>query len=229
MKPLKFLFTVSSLSIVLMMTACMTWAAQDQQTQQRKQLPTLAEHNAFQAAQKEKDVQAKLKLLGDFVIQYPESVLVSDIYREYYLTYFSMNDYPQTIGYVDKFLAVGDNIDIRTRLETLVTRASAFSLNCHDSSFQTPAAYAGAESAAAQGLQTLSEWQKPEAIPQEQFSAQKKGLEIIFASVKEIAEAGLAGKNLGSCVDAPGLNGADRFNHMINEIKGEESQSPRVR
>jgi hypothetical protein len=140
MKPLKFLFTVSSLSIVLMMTASMTWEAQDQQTQQRKQLPTLAEHNAFQAAQKEKDVQARLKLLGDFVIQYPESVLVSDIYREYYVTYFSMNDYPQTIGYVDTFLAVGDNIDIRTRLETLVTRASAFSLNCHDSSFQTPAA-----------------------------------------------------------------------------------------
>lgn len=221
----------------------MLWAAQDQQPQQRKQLPTLAEHNDFQSAQKEKDTQAKLSLLGDFVIKYPESVLVADIYREYYLTYFSMDDYPQAIEYVDKFLVRGDNINIRTRLESLVTRASAFSLICHDSSFQTPAAYLSAQSAAVQGLQTLSQWQKPEAIPEEQFSAQKKGLELIFASVAETAESGLKGEKVDSCMDAKRLNDKGQFDprmrltdkqraqfdRMINEIKGEEIQSPRVR
>jgi len=47
---------------------------------------TLAEYNAEEAAVKEQNPQNKIKLLDDFVKQYPNSTLMPYIYRAYYLT-----------------------------------------------------------------------------------------------------------------------------------------------
>jgi hypothetical protein len=81
------------------------------QEQQQKQLDTSAEYNAYQAAHDENDAQAKIKLLDDFEAKYPDSALLPQIYRDYYLTYFSMRTYPQVIDYADKLVALGDKVD----------------------------------------------------------------------------------------------------------------------
>jgi hypothetical protein len=114
--------------------ACNTaWAVP--QGQQQNPPYTSAEYTTFQAADEEKNSQAKIKLLDDFSIKYPDSTLVPEIYRDYFLTYFSMKNYRQTVEYADKFLAVGNKTDAGDRLEALMTRAQAFFADSSDAVF----------------------------------------------------------------------------------------------
>ena len=46
-----------------------------QAAQEQKPSYTIPEYNAFQAAQNEKDLAAKIKLLDDFVAKFPNSTL----------------------------------------------------------------------------------------------------------------------------------------------------------
>ncbi len=102
-----------------------TWAAP--QDAAAKPAYTLAEYNAYQAAHAEKDPQAKIKALDDFVSKYPMSALFAlRLSRLHYLSYYQLKNYPQTLDYVDKLLALGDKIDLGTRLESLVARAQAY-------------------------------------------------------------------------------------------------------
>ena len=61
-----------------------------QAAQQAGQQPayTIPEYNAFQAANSEKDPQAKIKLLDDFVSKFPNSTLLQYVYQLYYQAYF---------------------------------------------------------------------------------------------------------------------------------------------
>jgi hypothetical protein len=89
----------SFLGTVLAMAVGTAWAVpQDQQ----------AERDAYQAAHDEKDPQAKIKQLDEFTAKYPDSALMADVYQDYYLTYFSMMKYVQSVTYADKFLSFGD-------------------------------------------------------------------------------------------------------------------------
>jgi hypothetical protein len=60
-----------------------------------------------------------------------------------------------------------------------------------DKALQTPESYTKAKDAAAQGLQTLNQWQKPQNMADDQFANNKKGLAVLFNSVAGIAESGL--------------------------------------
>ena len=105
----------------------LTWAVPQQQAaqaQQQKPNYTLAEYNAYQAAHNEKDPQMKLKDLDDFVMKFPGSALLMYIYGDYESTYFALKNYPKTIEYADKLLAL-PNVDLGTRLQTLGYRAQA--------------------------------------------------------------------------------------------------------
>jgi len=168
--------------------AAATWAAP--QEQQQKPNYTLAEYNAYMDAHNEKDPQAKLKKLDDFVMKFPGSALMLYIYGDYDATYYSLKNYPKTIEYVDKLLAL-PMVDIGTRLQTLGYRAQASLYGSGEKELQTPEAYTKAKDAAVQGLQTVSQWQKPQNMTDEQFANNKKVLGVLFNSVAGIAESGL--------------------------------------
>jgi tetratricopeptide (TPR) repeat protein len=171
--------------------AAATWAApQEQQQQQAKPNYTLAEYNAYQAAHNEKDPQMKLKDLDDFVMKFPGSALMMYIYGDYYTTYYAQKNYPKTIEYVDKLLAL-PMVDLGTKLQSLGYRAQAMLYGSGDKALQTPESYTKAKDAAAQGLQTLNQWQKPQNMTDDQFTNNKKGLGVLFNSVAGIAESGL--------------------------------------
>ena len=142
---------------------------------QAKPSYTLPEYNAFQAATNEKDPQARIKALDDFVAKYPMaeiSDLLQFTYKDYYPDYFAQKNYPQT-DYVDKLLALGDKI-AAVRLKALVARAKAFYAGSADKALQTPEQLTKAKDAATQGLATLSAYQKPANMTDEQFAQQKK-------------------------------------------------------
>jgi hypothetical protein len=209
------------------------------QDQQQNQLDTSAEYNAYQAAHNENDAQTKIKLLDNFATKYPDSGLRLQIYRDYYLTYFSMRNYPPVIDYADKLVALGDKVDVDSRILALVSREVAYSASCSDPALRTPEAYAKARDAGRQGLQMFGQWQKPENLTDEQFAAEKKSFEIILHDVAGMAESGLAGSAVNCMVPTPNPNSTsspartpyDRsnFDRMINDIKEQERQSPRVR
>lgn len=191
MKPACKWVSVAFIAAALVISAAaVTWAAPQEQQQQQKPNYTLAEYNAYMDAHNEKDPQAKIKKLDDFVMKFPGSALMLYIYGDYDATYFSLKNYPKTIEYADKLLAL-PMVDIGTRLQTLGYRAQASLYGSGEKELQTPEAYTKAKDAAAQGLQTLSQWQKPQNMSDEQFANNKKVLGVLFNSVAGIAESGL--------------------------------------
>ena len=174
--------------------AATIWAAPQEQQQQAKPNYTLAEYNAYQAAHNEKDPQMKIKALDDFVMKYPGSALSFYAYGDYFQTYYGLKNYPKTIEYVDKLLALPDAAkpeQIGTRLQALGYRAQAMLYGSSTPDLQKSEAYTKAKDASAQGLQTVSQWQKPANMSDEQYATTKKGMGVLFNSVAGIAESGL--------------------------------------
>src|SRR5580700_3889353 len=90
--------------------------AQDQSQSAGKTTYTIPEYNAFQAANAEKDPQARLKLLDDFVTKFPNSTLLQYVDQLYIKTYTELKNYPKAIEYADKLVALGDKADATQRL-----------------------------------------------------------------------------------------------------------------
>ena len=166
-------------------------AAQDQS----KPAYTLAEYNAYQAADKEQNPQQKIKLLDDFVKTYQTSTLLPYVYRAYYTTYMNLKNYAQAIEYADRMIALGDKIDTNGKLEAYYTRAQAFYLGVSSKDFQTPDASTKARDACLAGLKVLDELKKPDNVDQGQFDQQKKGVNILFNACSAIASTNLKDYN----------------------------------
>jgi tetratricopeptide (TPR) repeat protein len=193
MKPAWKWVSVAFIAAWVIGAAATTWAAPQDQQQQKPNY-TLAEYNAYQAAHNEKDPQMRLKALDDFSMKFPGSALMLYIDGDYYRTYYALKNYPKTIEYVDKILALPDLAkpeQIGTKLEALGYRAQAMLYGSGEKDLQTPEAYTKAKEASAQGLQILSQWQKPQGQTDEQFATTKKGLGVLFNSVAGIAQSGL--------------------------------------
>ena len=170
-------------------------------SQDRKDTPyTAKEHAAFLAADLEKNPQIKIELLDEFSAQYPDSTLLSEVVRDYYLTFFKMKNYPRTIEYVDKYLSPKNVIDQGDRLEALQTRAQAFLAGCSDPAFQTPESYTAARSAAVEGLRSVA--RMPIGDIQGAVSGglpAREHEEALFFTVARIASSGLKGNKDGAC------------------------------
>ncbi len=184
--------------------AAVAWSAtpQAQAPAQAKPSYTLPEYNAFQAANNEKDHQARIKALDEFVAKYPMAEiadLLQFVYTDYYVDYYALKNYPQTLVYVDKLLALGDKV-APVRLQALVARATAFYAGSGDKALQTPEQLTKARDAAEEGLKTLAAYQKPANATDEQFAQQKKTVGILFNSVAGIADSGL--KDYKGAVDS---------------------------
>ena len=214
------------LTVVLSMAGGVAWTAQQDQQQN---LPSSAEYNSYQTAHDEKDAQAKIKLLDDFVVKYPDSVLALYVYQDYYLAYFSVKNFPQVAAYADKLLALGDKADVYSRLLAVETREIAYSVGCGDGAFQTPAASVKARDAAVQGLQMLNQWQQPANLTSEQFAAAKTIFGIILKSAAVGAESRLKGETV-VCYQARPDPWPDpgRFDRIIDQLLSEQRQAPRV-
>lgn len=165
------------------------WAAP--QDAQQKPAYTLAEYNAYKAADAEQNPQAKIKLLDDFVKQYPNSTLMPYIYRDYYLTDYALKNFAGTIEYADRQTALGDKIDTQGRLEAQVARAQAYYVGSGDKALQTPDVQTKARDAAAQGLKTLDDWKKPDAMAADQYEQQKKGYKVLFNTIAAMTSMSL--------------------------------------
>ena len=72
---------------------------------------TMAEYNAYTAAQATKDPTQQIKQLDDFVSKYPNSALLIYVYPLYYNAYSQLKNFPKVIEYADKLLALGDKIE----------------------------------------------------------------------------------------------------------------------
>ena len=155
---------------------------------------TIPEYNAFQAANAEKDPQAQVKQLDDFVSKFPSSSLMPYVYTLYYQAYFKQKNYPKTIEYADKLVALGDKADLGARLQAIQARVQAFSAM----QFDAKAADANDQlmkerDAALQGAKLLQQLPKPanSTMTDAQFADQKKPGVAFFSSA-----AGAAGFQL---------------------------------
>ncbi len=191
--------------LLMLLSLCLSTrpaVAQSQQSQQQEKQPdyTVAEYNAYQAAAKETNPQQRLALLDDFAAKYPNSSLLRYIYVLYYQTYAQLKNYPKTLAYIDKLLALGDKIDAETRLQALYQRAANYYLGQTDKALTTPEQLTAARDAAQRGLKALETWQKPKELTDDQFNQQKKSASILFNSIIGITDMQL--KDYKAAVEA---------------------------
>ena len=88
---------------------------------------TMAEYNAYTAAQATKDPTQQIKQLDDFVSKYPNSALLIYVYPLYYNAYSQLKNFPKVIEYADKLLALGDKIEPPVKYQAYYARAFAYS------------------------------------------------------------------------------------------------------
>jgi tetratricopeptide (TPR) repeat protein len=146
---------------------------------------TIPEYNAFQAANSEKDPQAKIKLLDDFVAKFPSSTLLQYVYGLYYQTYLPQKNYAKTIEYADKLVALGDKADLGTRLQAIQARVQAFSAMPFDPKAPDANEQLTKErDAAVEGAKLLQQLPKPAnaTMTDAQFADQKKPGVAFFSS-----------------------------------------------
>jgi tetratricopeptide (TPR) repeat protein len=136
-------------------------AAQDQS----KTTYTLVEYNQFQAANSEKDPQTRLKLLDDFVAKFPTSTLMPYVDTLYYQTYSQLKNYPKTIEWADKLVALGDKVDAQTRLQAIQARVAVFTATYSTMpKTDLPAQLPKERDAALEGASLLDQLPKPASV-----------------------------------------------------------------
>ncbi len=190
----KWMVTGAGLLVALAMGVgtAQLWAAPQAAQQQAKPSYTLAEYNAYKKADSEQNPQQKIKELDQFIKTYPLSTLMPYVYRDYYLTDYALKNFAGTIEYADKMIGLGDKVDTQGRLEASVARAQAYYVGSSaDKSLQTPDAQGKARDAAVQGLKTLDEWKKPDAMTQDNYDKQVKGFKVLFNSIAAMTSASL--------------------------------------
>jgi len=177
---------------MLQMAGGDVWAAA--QDQAKKPSYNLGEFNAYNAALNEKDSQSRIKLLDELLQKYPSTELqdlLPFIYPAYYTDYLTLGNYPQALAYIDKMLALGDKITAFDRLKALGTRAMPYAQTVNDKALQTPDAYTKARDAAAKGLETLDQWQKPADVSDDNFRKAKAAFGVLFHSAAGVSDTNL--------------------------------------
>jgi len=157
---------------------------------------TMAEYNAYQAAAAEKNPAAQLKLLDDFVAKYPSSALLNYIYPLYYKNYGAQKNFPKTIEYCDKLIALGDKANVTEKYEAYSVRAYAYN------NIQNPDAATAnaAHDAAIAGAKIVDTVPMPAGADAGTFASEKQKSTIFFYGTA--ANAALAGKNCAGAVEA---------------------------
>jgi tetratricopeptide (TPR) repeat protein len=172
-------------------------AGQDAAAGQQKY--TMAEYNSYQACAAEKNPQAQIKCLDDFVAKYPNSALLIYIYPLYYNAYSQLKNWPKVIEYADKLLAMAEKVEPPIRYQAYYARAFAFSNlppNSPDVQAQAPKACEAAKA----GLKTLNELKKPDAMSDQDFEKQKQQPAILFNYT--LAQCSMVQKDFQTAIDS---------------------------
>jgi tetratricopeptide (TPR) repeat protein len=168
-----------------------------------KQQYTMAEYNAFQAANAEKNPAPQIKLLDDFVSKYPNSALLIYIYPLYYNAYSLQKNWPKVIEYADKLIALGEKAEAPIRYQAYYARAFAYS-NLPQSKGEPDAAAkeqaAKACESAKAGLKTLNELKKPDSMSEDDFNKQKQQPAILFNYT--LAQCSMIQKDYQTAIDS---------------------------
>ena len=159
--------------------ACLRAQDQQQGTEQ-KPAYTLPEYNAYQRAANEPDPTQKIKLLDDFVTQYPNSALLPYVYRAYYLAYNQLKNYPKVIDYADREAALGNKVDAKTLFEALYLRTLAFNYSFKDTDPNAKDEANQEIAAATQGLAVLKQIPKPADQTDDAWNTSLKGPTALF-------------------------------------------------
>jgi len=171
-------------------------AGQDAGAGQQKY--TMAEYNSYQACAAEKNPQAQVKCLDDFVAKYPNSALLVYIYPLYYNAYSQLKNWPKVIENADKLIAMGDKVEPPIRYQAYYARAFAYSNMGTGPEVQAQAPKAC--EAAKAGLKTLGELKKPDNMSEEDFSKQKQQPAILFNYT--LAQCSMIQKDYQTAIDS---------------------------
>jgi tetratricopeptide (TPR) repeat protein len=186
-------FTIKGIMLIALVVLgflARTAAAQDQQQDSSKQPYTMAEYNAFQAANAETKPDAKIKMLDDFVSKFPNSTLMQYVYALYYPAYTQLKNYPKALEYTDKLVALGDKADPLARLQAIQARVQLFPFvydakkpDAHDQLVKE-------RDAALLGIKLLQDLKKPKdsTLTDAQFTEQKKPGIALFYSAAGFAD-----------------------------------------
>src|SRR5712672_1690535 len=172
-------------------------AGQDAGAGQQKY--TMAEYNSYQACAAEKNPQAQVKCLDDFVAKYPNSALLVYIYPLYYNAYSQLKNWPKVIENADKLIAMGDKVEPPIRYQAYYARAFAYS-NLPGTDPQLQAQAPKACEAAKAGLKTLNELKKPDTMSEEDFTKQKQQPAILFNYT--LAQCSMIQKDYQTAIDS---------------------------
>ena len=183
----------------------------------------LAERNAYTTADSEQNPQQKIKMLENFIRQYPNSKLMPYIYRDCYLTDYALKNFAGAMDYADRIIALGNELDIQQRLDALVARAEAYDAGMKNKSLPPLdiTVHSKARDAAASGLEALHNWKKPDAMAREQFAQDLKRFKTLFKSVQVVATTAVAASNQAFEMEAPFLQ------QRMAEIQATESETRR--
>jgi hypothetical protein len=157
---------------------------------------TMAEYNAYQAAAAEKNPASQLKLLDDFISKYPNSALLNYIYPMYYKNYGGQKNFPKTIEYADKLIALGDKATPAEKNDAYSVRAYAYN-NIPNPDADTAKAARAAALAAIKMVDTVP---KPDTVDQAKFDELKKQ-EILFFN-GTAANAAMAAKDYPGAIES---------------------------
>ena len=171
-------------------------AGQDAGAGQQKY--TMAEYNSYQACAAEKNPQAQVKCLDDFVAKYPNSALLVYIYPLYYNAYSQLKNWPKVIENADKLIAMGDKVEPPIRYQAYYARAFAYSNMGTGPEVQAQAPKAC--EAAKAGLKTLGELKKPDSMSEEDFTKQKQQPAILFNYT--LAQCSMIQKDYQTAIDS---------------------------
>jgi hypothetical protein len=170
--------------VVLGVTARPT-AAQDPQQDSSKQPYTMAEYNAFQAANAETKPDAKMKLLDDYVAKFPSSTLMQYVYALYYPAYAQLKNYPKGVEYIDKLVALGDKADALARLQAIQARVQLFPFVFNAKAADAHDQLVKERDASLLGVKLLQDLKKPKdsTLTDAQFEDGKKpGIALFYAA-----------------------------------------------
>ena len=187
MKPAFDWMRTASLVAVLLAIGGAAWAQGAAPAAAQSPGYTTAEYNAYIAAKNTTDPQAKIKALDGFITQYNTPALMPFILREYYTTYLALKNYPKTMEYIDKYVALGDKIDAASKVTALYQRGQVYQAAATDAAMQTAEMLTKTRDSAAQGLTALAALQKPATASDAQFEATKKTIGFMFNSVNGVA------------------------------------------
>ncbi len=157
---------------------------------------TMAEYNSYQAAAAEKNPTAQIKLLDDFVAKYPNSALLNYIYPLYYNNYFAQKNYPKTIDYADKMIALGDKIGPGDLYSAHYARAAAFNSIPNPD----PETAKAARAASLAALKVVDQIPKPDTEDAAKFAQEKKISFILFNGTA--AGAAMAAKDYAGAIQS---------------------------